>query len=72
MNNCAKHRKVKSRGLCPVCLANERTLLRDALKAWMLVESETNHPCPDLTLRAHYRKQAIDMTKAILPQEPAP
>lgn len=39
-----------------------------ACKAWMKVESEMriNHPCPDYTLRAVYRKQAIKLTQQAL------
>ena len=39
-----------------------------ACKAWILVESEMmeNHPCPDLALRAAYRKEAVALTKAAI------
>jgi len=42
--------------------------LLEACKAWMRVESEMreNHPCPDLALRATYRKEAIRLTKAAI------
>jgi hypothetical protein len=42
--------------------------MHDALKAWMLVESEMkeNHPSPDLALRAGYRKEAVKLTRAVL------
>lgn len=40
----------------------------EALKAWMLVESEMldNNPCPDIRLRDVYRKNAIELTKQVL------
>ena len=43
-------------------------MLLEAAKAWMLVESEMkdNHPCPDLILRAEYRKRAVMLTKTVL------
>ena len=36
-----------------------------ACEAWMKVESEmlSNNPCPDLALRAQYRKEAVALTK---------
>jgi len=39
--------------------------LLGACKAWMRVESEMreNTPCPDLALRATYRKEAIRLTR---------
>jgi hypothetical protein len=42
--------------------------LLEACKAWMLVESERreNNPCPDLALRAEYRKRAVAMTTAAI------
>ena len=42
--------------------------LVEALKAWMLVESEMsdNHPCPDLALRADYRKRAVKLSSEAL------
>ncbi len=42
--------------------------LEEALEAWMKVESESkpNHPCPDYTLRAVYRQEAVKLTKAVL------
>lgn len=41
---------------------------REALEAWMKVESEMadNHPCPDLALRADYRRRAVALTRAAL------
>lgn len=49
--------------------ANNYHALVEALEAWMKVESEMadNHPCPDYTLRALYRKEAVKLTtKALL------
>lgn len=39
-----------------------------ALSKWNLVESEmsNNTPCPDLALRASYRKEAIKLTEIAL------
>jgi len=39
-----------------------------ACKAWLKVESEmsNNHSCPDIALRAQYRKEAIALTKAAI------
>ncbi len=44
-----------------------------ACTAWMKVESEMrcplirgNNPCPDLVLRANYRKEAVRLTKAAI------
>lgn len=47
--------------------------LVEALEAWMKVESEMgdNHPCPDYTLRAAYRKEAVKLTKALLAPDTA-
>lgn len=47
---------------------NSQPDLLDACKAWMLVESEMadNHPCPDLNLRAQYRKNAVKLTTAAI------
>ena len=61
-------------GVCDDVLAaiiDRETRLKEkeaALRAWMLVESEMadNHPCPDLALRARYRKTAVDLTRAAL------
>jgi len=42
--------------------------LLDALMAWLKVESEmsNNTPCPDLALRAFYRKKASELTDAAI------
>jgi len=47
---------------------NSHDALLEACKAWMKVESEMldNHPCPDLLLRAQYRKEAVIFTKAAI------
>ena len=39
-----------------------------ACEAWMKVESEMRdkNPCPDLALRAHYRKEAVKLTEAAI------
>jgi hypothetical protein len=39
-----------------------------ALRLWEKVESEMkdNHPCPDLALRADYRKRAVVATREVL------
>ena len=39
-----------------------------ACEAWMKVESEmlSNNPCPNLVLRAQYRKQAVELTEAAI------
>ena len=43
---------------------NAHAGLVEACEAWMKVESESraNHPCPDYTLRAKYRKDAVALT----------
>ncbi len=48
--------------------------LYEACKAWLKVESEMsdNNPCPDLALRATYRKEATRLTKAALSKAKAP
>lgn len=45
--------------------------LLQACKAWMKVESEMGdkNPCPDLALRAQYRKQAVALTEAAIAKE---
>lgn len=47
---------------------NSQPDLLEACEAWMKVESEMGdkHPCPDLALRAQYRKQAVALTEAAL------
>ncbi len=42
--------------------------LREAVLAWMDVESESNanNPCPDHGLRAQYHKKAVKLSKAAL------
>lgn len=57
----------------PCAEANARLIatvpkLLEACEAWMKVESEMpkNNPCPDLALRAHYRKEAIALTVAAI------
>ena len=47
---------------------NSQPDLLDACKAWMKVESEmlSSTPCPDLALRAQYRKQAVELTEAAI------
>ncbi len=49
---------------------NSHDALLEACKAWMKVESEMsdNTPCPDLALRAHYRKEAVKLTEAAIAQ----
>ncbi len=49
-------------------LSEQRDDLLAACKAWMKVESEMSdkHPCPDLALRAKYRKEAVSLTKAAI------
>lgn len=38
--------------------------MKVALEAWLLFESELRpHPCPDLALRASYRKRAKELTQ---------
>ena len=60
--NCSVRRKEK--------MANQKLIdeLVEALRAWEKVESEMgdNHPCPDLMLRATYRKTAIQLTQRVL------
>lgn len=48
-------------GKCEIPASEE---LVEALRAWELVNSEMgdNHPCPDLRLRAKYRKRARELT----------
>ena len=43
---------------------NSHAALLAACEAWVLVETEmqSNHPSPDLALRARYRKEAITLT----------
>ncbi len=53
------------------CLAEQAALVPDLLeacRAWMLVESEMadNHACPDLALRASYRRKAAALTRAAI------
>ncbi len=50
--------------------AKQRDEAVEALRQWMLVESEmkSNNPCPDLALRYSYRQKAIELTRAILNQ----
>jgi len=45
-----------------------------ACDAWMQVESEMadKHPCPDLALRAAYRKRAVTLTEVALAKETRP
>ena len=54
---------VKMRAACDRLDTSEaaRKDLLEACEAWMKVESEmpNNNPCPDLALRAIYRKKAI-------------
>ncbi len=47
---------------------NSHDELVAALEAWQKVESEmsNNTPCPDLALRAQYRKKAIELTSKAL------
>jgi hypothetical protein len=47
---------------------SERDALKAACEAWMQVESEMadKHPCPDLALRADYRKRAVALTETAL------
>lgn len=42
--------------------------LLEACKAWDKYDSESSdkHPCPDLTLRIHYRKLARELTEIAL------
>ena len=42
--------------------------LREAVLAWMDVESEskTNNPCPDYGLRAQYHKKAVKLSRLAL------
>ena len=42
--------------------------LLEACKVWEKVESEMsdNNPCPDLALRAQYRKDAVALTKVAI------
>ncbi len=42
--------------------------LREAVLAWMDVESEskTNNPCPDYGLRAQYHKKAVKLSETAL------
>lgn len=44
--------------------------MEQALEAWMRFNSETSAetPCPDLALRARYRLEAVELTKALLGQ----
>ena len=51
---------------CPLHAAAPALLA--ACEAWMKVESEMkeNHPCPDLALRAEYRKRAVALTQAAI------
>ena len=51
--------------------ADQQALIKQLVEAcnkWMLVESEmtNNTPCPDLALRAFYRRQAVGLTKIAL------
>lgn len=49
-------------------------VLLAACEAWQKVESEMfdNHPCPDLALRARYRKEAVRLMEiAIAEAKPA-
>lgn len=48
--------------------ANSHDALLEACKAWMKVESEMRdkHPCPDLTLRAMWRKEAVKLTEVAI------
>lgn len=47
---------------------NSQPDLLKACEAWMKVESEMKdkNPCPDLALRAQYRKQAVELTEAAI------
>ena len=49
-------------------LEQQRDILLEACKAWMKVESEMKdkNPCPDLALRANYRKKAVKLTEAAI------
>ena len=65
MCGCVNH----SNGFITFCpLHQAAQALLAACRAWMKVESEMmdNHPCPDLALRAGYRKQAVALTKAAI------
>ncbi len=59
----SKKAETYAKGL--VCRWNSQPELLDACKAWEKVESEMsdNTPCPDLTLRAQYRKTAVKLTE---------
>lgn len=59
------------KNMCFKCLSQiikSQPDLLEACKAWMKVESEMreNNPCPDLALRAQYRKEAVKLTDAAI------
>ena len=63
-------RKDKKNIKTNACLMAAALALLAACEAWMKVESEMRekHPCPDLALRAQYRRQAVTLTKAAIAQ----
>lgn len=54
-----------------VDLREENAKLKEALRAWQLMDSESpdKHPSPCYIMRSQYRKKARLLTDAVIPEE---